>query len=131
MENKNNMNRIIISKKVFKLCNAILVGYFAICAIFLLIYLVAPLTGGILSLSAVFYFGSHMVMALFIKFLLGKIYYFTPISPLMFGIFAIYSIICYFLWFDSNVALLLSAISLIVSFFGYKKYSLFLSENKQ
>jgi hypothetical protein len=84
------MNRIIISKKVYKLCNVILLGYFAICAIFLLIYLIAPLTGGIFSLSAVFYFGSHMVMAIFIKFLLGKMYYCAPISPLMFGMLAIY-----------------------------------------
>ena len=130
MENEKNMNKIIISKKVYKLCNFVLAGYFALCTIFLLIYLIAPITGGIFSLTAVFYFGSHMIMAFFIKFFLGQIYNSNPISPLMFVIFAVYSTICYYLWFESNVALLFSAISLIVTFFGYKKYSLFLSDKE-
>lgn len=113
------MNMKNFSKEVVTLLNVAILFFLAI----ILLYSMAPLLGGIFSLSAVIYYSSFVGITLIAKYFLKKYEKITVISKseLLFKI--LYESICYFLWFETPIAIFFLLFGLVINIVGYRAYS--------
>ena len=116
------MDKKIISDQNYKWVRILLINYFIFSFIFCFIYLIAPLLGGVLSVSSVVFFISHSGMAVFCYWILKNVYNIQDISPASFSVFVVYSFLCTYLWFELKTAVIISVIYFFFSLFGYVKY---------
>lgn len=116
------MHKTIISAKLFKLVKILLINYFIFSFILCLFYLIAPLLGGIFSLTSAAFFLSHSGMAVFYFGILKAVYNTKKISLAIFSIFVAYSFLCAYLWFELKTAVIVSIIYFFFSLLGYMKY---------
>lgn len=115
-ENKPRVNK----EKLYPFLSIFISCYLALSVIIFFIYLIAPLVGGKLSLSALTVYGSNIGMALGMKFFLKKKQRKIRLKGYEYFGFCAYCIFCAFVWFSYPLNILFSILIILGNVSAYR-----------